>query len=77
MAGGIKETNPEKLAEHCALFMKGAKRLFDGERIKAMEGDMWLFELFHHLNDCADALKARAHAASAPQRLPDTGNRSD
>lgn len=57
MAGGIKETDPEKLAQHCESFMNGAKRLYDGERIKAVEGDMWFFELYHHLNDCAEALR--------------------
>ncbi len=56
MAGGVVETDPRKLAEHSRLFMIGAKRLFEGERIKAMKGDMWLFELYHHLEDCANAL---------------------
>lgn len=51
MAGGEVETDPEKLAEHCENLMEGAKKLFD-ER-----GDMWFFELFHHLNDCAAALR--------------------
>ncbi len=57
MAGGKTETDPKKLAEHCEAFMGGTKRLFDGERIKAMKGDMWLFELYHHLADCAVALQ--------------------
>jgi hypothetical protein len=54
MAGGIKETDPTKLAEHCERFKVGTMKLFDsGSR----EGDMWFFELFHHLNDCAEALR--------------------
>lgn len=57
MPGGIKETDPEKLAHTCEQFMKGAKRLFDGERLREVKGDMWFFELYHHLNDCADALR--------------------
>lgn len=60
MAGGQVETDPEKLAHHCEMLMKGAKRLYDGERIKAMKGDMWLFELYHHLNDCAAALRIKS-----------------
>lgn len=52
MAGGVKETDPINLARHCESFKTGAKVLFD-ER-----GDMWFFELFHHLDDCAEALRA-------------------
>lgn len=59
MAGGVVETDPKKLAEHCELFMTGTKRLFEGKRIKAMKGDMWLFELYHHLDDCAKALRSK------------------
>lgn len=66
MAGGVKVTDPEKLARQCESFMLGTQRLYDGERIKAMKGDMWLFELYHHLNDCAVALrKARQPLTSA------------
>ena len=57
MAGGKIETDPKKLAETCEGFMKGAKRLYGGERIKGTKGDMWFFELYHHLNDCAAALR--------------------
>lgn len=54
MAGGVRETDPEKLAQHCDNFMKGAKKLYDEG-----PGDMWLFELYHHLHDCADALRGK------------------
>jgi len=54
MAGGIVETDPVKLAAHCENFKNGAKRLFEHG---PMEGDMWLFELFHHLTDCHAALQ--------------------
>jgi hypothetical protein len=53
MAGGVKVTDPEKLAAHCESFMRGAKRLFDRG---PNQGDMWFFELYHHLNDCRAAL---------------------
>lgn len=56
MAGGKKETDPEVLAKHCELFAQGAKRKYDAEA----GGDMWLFELFHHMNDCAEALRKQA-----------------
>lgn len=61
MAGGVKEKSPEKLARTCENFMAGAKRIYDGESLirgGPMKGDMWLFELYHHLQDCADALRA-------------------
>lgn len=54
MAGGIVETDPEKLADHCEAFMKGVKAMYDSQGDKA---DMWLFELYHHLTDCAIALR--------------------
>lgn len=57
MAGRIKETDPETLAARCESFMKGARRLYDGKRLSGCKGDMWFFELFHHLNDCANALR--------------------
>lgn len=53
MAGGIVETDPEKLAQHCDSFKNGAKKLYEKP-----EGDMWFFELYHHLTDCANALRA-------------------
>ena len=59
MAGGIIETDPEKLAKICESFMKGAHRLYDGERLSGCKGDMWFFELFHHLNDCSHALRSQ------------------
>lgn len=59
LAGDL-ELTPADLARRCRLFMEGTKRLYDGERIKAMTGDMWLFELYHHLNDCAEALEKRS-----------------
>lgn len=63
MAGGTKETDHEKLAAHCNNFMKGAKRLYDGERMKDCKGDMWFFELYHHLHDCAEALRKSTKSA--------------
>lgn len=65
MAGGVTETDPAKLARHCDSFMLGAKRLYDGERVKAMKGDMWLFELYHHLEDCAVALRKASQPHSS------------
>ena len=58
----FEERYPEdhiRLAERCLLFMNGTKRLYDGKINPAMRGDMWLFELYHHLNDCAAALRRR------------------
>lgn len=52
MAGGIKETDPERLAKQCENLREGAKKIYDEG------GDMWFFELYHHLTDCADALRA-------------------
>lgn len=60
MAGGVVETDPVKLAKYCRSFMQGAKRLYEGDRIKATKGDMWFFELYHHLEDCATALEKSA-----------------
>lgn len=54
MAGGVTETDPEKLAATCEDFMKGAKKLYEEGPVKC---DMWFFELYHHLSDCAAALK--------------------
>jgi len=53
MAGGIVESDPEVLARHCENFMQGAKKIWDAQE----KGDMWLFELYHHLDDCATALR--------------------
>ena len=46
----------EKLAARCESFAVGTKRMYEreGER----KGDMWFFELWHHLNDCTKALRA-------------------
>jgi hypothetical protein len=55
MAGGIIERDPVKLAETCERFQDGTKRLFD-KHGGPMYGDMWLFELYHHLADCRAAL---------------------
>lgn len=57
MAGGKTETDPIILARYCDSFKNGTKELFDKG---PMEGDMWLFELYHHLTDCAAVLRARA-----------------
>lgn len=52
MAGGNIETDLERLAKTCENFQVGIKKLYDDG-----PGDMWLFELYHHLTDCADALR--------------------
>ena len=52
MAGGVKITDAAELARHCDHFKIAAKSLY-----KSSGGDMWFFELFHHLDDCADALR--------------------
>jgi hypothetical protein len=52
MVGGKKVTDPNILAQHCENFMNGAKKQYDEG-----PGDMWLFELYYHLKDCADALR--------------------
>jgi hypothetical protein len=54
MAGGKIETDPVELAAACKRFAEGAKKLYNSG---PNDGDMWFFELFHHLNDCAAALK--------------------
>lgn len=54
MAGGITETDKAKLARHCDNFAGGAKKLYEAQGDRA---DMWLFELYHHLHDCAAALR--------------------
>jgi hypothetical protein len=53
MAGGVEEADPKKLAASCENFKRGAKKLYE---VGPMQGDMWLFELYHHLTDCAAAL---------------------
>lgn len=58
MAGGVAEIDPEKLARHCEAFRDGAKKLYDEGG-----GDMWFFELYHHLTDCADAFRKIAHTS--------------
>jgi hypothetical protein len=58
MAGGVVETDPEKLAQYCECFMEGTKKQFDGPGPN--DGDMWFFELYHHLHDCANALRRHA-----------------
>lgn len=64
MAGGTKETDPEKLAKYCESFMRGTKKKYD----KGPDaGDMWFFELYHHLQDCANALRKSAAPA---RRIP-------
>lgn len=62
MAGGIVENDPKILAKHCEMFKLGAKRKYDKG---LMVGDMWLFELYHHMEDCAVALRAYAELTSA------------
>jgi hypothetical protein len=53
MAGGVEETDPKKLAARCENFKNGAKKLYE---LGPTTGDMWFFELYHHLSDCAAAL---------------------
>lgn len=60
MAGGKIETDPKKLADRCEQFKIGVQNLYDGDG--PMNGDMWLFELYHHLTDCTTALRTRASA---------------
>lgn len=65
MAGGIKETDPEKLAKHCGHFMHAVKKLYDGDsEISGLNGEMWLFELYHHLQDCSEALRSHQQSRS-------------
>jgi hypothetical protein len=59
MAGGKIETDPEKLATICDNLKKGAEKLFENG---AKAGDMWFFELYHHLTDCANALRKQGGA---------------
>lgn len=54
MAGGVIELDPERLAKSCEAFQQGAKALYDKG---PNAGDMWFFELYHHLTDCARALR--------------------
>lgn len=56
MAGGVVETDPEKLAKSCESFQTGAKKLYGSG---PNEGDMWFFELYHHLEDCKNALRQK------------------
>jgi hypothetical protein len=44
----------ELLARRCESLMQGAKKLYDSG---PNQGDMWFFELYHHLDDCAAALR--------------------
>lgn len=51
-----KRENGHGLAKRCEDFKVGAMTLYD-DKTGPMYGDMWLFELYHHLTDCALALK--------------------
>lgn len=53
MAGGKVENDPEILAKHCEALAIGTQLRYVADGT----GDMWLFELFHHLNDCATAFR--------------------
>lgn len=55
-----KRRSREALATRCENFMQGAKRLYEGNGSSNVKGDMWFFELFHHLDDCARALRNEA-----------------
>jgi hypothetical protein len=61
MASGKKETDPETLARYCDQFKCGAQKYYDAGPTR---NDMWFFELYHHLSDCADALRAHIKGAS-------------
>ncbi len=50
----------QALLERNAHLMEGVKKYYEES-----DGDMWFFELYHHLNDFAAALKERA-----PERNP-------
>lgn len=63
MAGGIVETDPAKLAAHCENFRNGVERLYQHG---PMKDDMWLFELYHHLTDCAAALSRIPQETESP-----------
>jgi hypothetical protein len=65
----MTEDTPETLADRCENFMNGTKRLFDGERLSGTKGDMWFFELYHHLDACAAALR-KSPVSAAPPALP-------
>jgi hypothetical protein len=56
MAGGVIEKDPEKLARNCETLQAGCKKMYESGPNK---GDMWFYELYHHLTDCAAALRAR------------------
>jgi hypothetical protein len=60
--------DPRALADRCENFMNGTKRLFDGERLSGTKGDMWFFELYHHLDACAAALR-KSPVQAAPRSL--------
>ena len=53
---GTSITDLSELAKHCDLFKKGAKKMYDAQGERA---DMWLFELYHHLDDCAAAFRRK------------------
>ena len=64
MAGGIVETDPEKIAKTCEALQQGAKKLYESGPNK---GDMWFFELYHHLTDCAVSLRKMRAAIHDPE----------
>lgn len=71
MAGGKIETDPAVLAHHCDNFMNGTKRKYEAEG----RGDMWLFELYHHLSDCASALRRVAVEVRSKKPTPQSEHR--
>jgi hypothetical protein len=58
---GMRETleaapSREKLASRCEALMKGCEKLY---KSGPNEGDMWFFELYHHLREAADQLRSQ------------------
>lgn len=51
------------LSRKTQLFADGAKRIYDGESPQAGSGDMWIFELWHHLNDIISLTSSPGGAA--------------
>ena len=56
--GHVERVSADQLIRRCESFMEGTKKLYE-----TSGGDMWFFELFHHLDDCRAAL---AKAKDAP-----------
>ena len=64
--GDQKSISAAMLAQRCRAFMDGAKQIYNAQGARA---DLWFFALYHHLDQCADALEGR--------RSPDTNSPSN